>query len=214
MRLRITIARQMGSGGSSIGQLLAEKLNCKYIDREILRLTAEQHNCNEQDVVVRAEMLSSFWERNFSGLMLGHPEAKYTPLRPLPVSDRSLFDTQVEILKAMVEDCDCVIAGYAAAFVLPYHAGVFNIFCHAPLHHRIKRVKTVNQIKTEHEARLMIERADDARRKYVKSMIGKEWTDASNYHMTIDTSYHSFQETTDLILEFLRTKGVDSKRMS
>jgi len=198
----------MGSGGSSIGQLLAEKLNCKYIDREILKLAAEQVNCDEEDIVVRAEKISSFWQRNFSGLMLGHPEAKYVPLRPLPVSDRTLFDTQVEILKAMAEDCDCVIAGYAAAFVLPSHAGVFNIFCHAPLHQRIKRVMTVYQIKTEHEARLMIESADDARRKYVKSMAGAEWTDVSNYHLAIDTSYYSYQETTDLIIKFLRTKGL------
>ena len=67
---------------------------------------------------------------------------------------------------------------------------------------------TVHKIKTEHEARLMIEKADEARRKYVKSMAGKKWTDVSNYHLAIDTSHHSYQKTTDLIIEFLRTKGL------
>src|SRR5690242_6239398 len=149
MRLRITIAREMGSGGSYIGQLLAKKLGLKYIDREILKLAAKQYDCDEQDVAARAEKLSSFWERNFSGFMLGQAEARYVPPRLLPISDRSLFETEVDILKAMVNECDCVIAGYAAAFVLPYHAGAFNMFCHAPLNHRIKRVMKIYQVNSE-----------------------------------------------------------------
>ena len=82
------------------------------------------------------------------------------------------------------------------------------MFCHAPLNHRIKRVMTIYQVNSESEARLMIERADNARRKYVRTMAGKEWSDVTNYHLSIDTSYSSFQETTDVIIHFLKTKGM------
>jgi len=202
----------MGSGGSYVGQLLAERLGLKYIDREVLALAAQQYGLDELDMDARAEKLSSFWEKTFSGLAFGPIETRYVPPPPIVVSDKQLFDTQVEILKAMVQDCDCVIAGYAAAFVLPYHPGVFNVFCHAPLDSRIKRVMTIYDVKDEKQARSMIEKADDMRGRYVAAMAGRDWMAATNYHLSIDTSFSPFPETADFIVELLRTKGHETSR--
>jgi cytidylate kinase len=204
MRRRITIARQMGSGGSYIAQLLAKRLGLKYIDREILALAAQHYGLDELHVEARAEKLSSFWEKNFRGLAFGPIETRYVPPPPVVVSDKQLFETQVEILKTIVEDCDCIVAGYAAAFVLPYHPGVFNVFCHAPLDVRIKRVMTIYNVKDERLARSMIEKADDMRGRYVAAMAGRDWTAATNYHLSIDTTYRPFEETADFIVEMLR----------
>jgi cytidylate kinase len=202
----------MGSGGSYIGRLLAERLGLKYIDREIFALAAQHYGLDKLDMDARVEKLSSFWEKNFSGLAFGPIETKYVPPPPTVVSDKQLFDTQVEILKAMVQDCDCIIAGYAAAFVLPYHSGVFNVFCHAPLDLRIKRVMTIYDVKDEREARSKIEKADDMRGRYVAAMAGRDWMAATNYHLSIDTGYCPFQETADFIVELLRRKGPQTSR--
>src|SRR5207253_4190745 len=107
MKTTITISRQLGSGGSYVGQLIAKKLNLRYVDREVLQLAAKEFGCDEETVAARAERVSSFWERILSGLSFGAPEAAYTP-PPLPsFSDRELFDKLGEILKKIAAKTDC-----------------------------------------------------------------------------------------------------------
>src|SRR6266403_3794685 len=67
----ITISRQMGSGGSYIGQVIAKKLGLKYVDREVLHLAAKEFGCDEETVEARSERISSFWERVLGGLSFG-----------------------------------------------------------------------------------------------------------------------------------------------
>ena len=63
IKTTITISRQMGAGGSYIGQLVAKRLGLKYIDREVLSLAAREFGCDEETVLARSERITSFWER-------------------------------------------------------------------------------------------------------------------------------------------------------
>lgn len=63
MKTTITISRQMGTGGSYIGQVMATHLGFKYVDREVLHLAAEEFGCDDQAIASRAERVSSFWEK-------------------------------------------------------------------------------------------------------------------------------------------------------
>jgi CMP/dCMP kinase len=208
MRTTITISRQMGSGGSYIGQLIATKLNLKYVDREVLHLAAEEFGCDEETVNARAERVSSFWERILSGLTFGTPEAPYVPPPLRSFSDKELFDKQTEILKRIAKQHDCVVIGWAGVHVLPKHPGMFSVFCHAPLRSRIKRVRDIYQTPTEDEARAMILESDEVRKKYFATMMNHDWTCAENYHLSLDTSLLSLEESAEMLIEILRRKRI------
>ena len=208
MRTTITIARQMGSGGSHIGQQIAARLSLKYIDREVLHLAAQELGFEEEELAARCERVSSFWSRFFHGLTLGPPETHYAPPPLRAFTDRQLFEKQTEILREIAKENDCVIVGWGGCHVLPRHRGKFNIFCHAPLSFRIKRAMKIYHFKTEAEAREIILESDETRKRYIMEMTGKDWACAENYHLSLDTSLLSMEESADLIIEFLKREGV------
>ncbi len=206
MRTTITIARQLGSGGSYIGQLIATRLGLKYIDREVLHLAAQELGYDAQELAARAERVSSFWEKFFHGLTLGPPETTYAPPPLRAVTDRQLFEKQTEILREISKKSDCVIVGWGGCHVLPRHRGKLNVFCHAPMNIRVKRVMKIYGVQTEEEARETILESDEMRKRYILEMTGKDWACAENYHLSLDTGLLAYEESAELIIEFFKRK--------
>src|SRR5439155_16734422 len=99
IKTTITISRQMGAGGSYIGQVIARRLGLKYVDREVLHLAAKEFGCDEETIAARSERVTSFWERVLGGLSFGAPDSHYKPPPLGNFSDRELFEKQTQILK-------------------------------------------------------------------------------------------------------------------
>ena len=201
IRKTITISRQMGTGGSYIGQLIATRLGLKYVDREVLHLAAKEFGCDEETVAARSEKISSFWERVLGGLSFGGADTHYNP-PPLPsFTDRELFDKQVEILKRIAIQHDCVVVGWAGVFLLPRHRGTFNVFCHAPKSFRVKRLMSIYPNLTDEKARVLITDSDRTREIYFNEMTDHDWTCARNYNLSIDTSLMPLDQIAELIIK-------------
>lgn len=208
MRTTITISRQLGCGGSYVGQLLATRLGLKYVDREVLRLAAQEFGCSEETVAARQERVASFWERILSGLTFGAPEAPYTPPPLRNFTDEELFEKQTEILRRIASKHDCVVIGWAGVHLLPKHPGLFSIFCHAPASFRIGRIMQLYGAETKEDARQMIEESDELRKKYFNVMTGYEWACAENYNLSIDTSLFPLEEVAEIIIQLLKRKEI------
>jgi cytidylate kinase len=201
IKTTITISRQMGAGGSYIGQLVAKRLGLKYIDREVLHLAAQEFGCDEDTIAARSERISSFWERVLGGLSFGAPDSHYNPPPLGNFSDRELFDKQTQILKRIASQHDCVVVGWAGVFLLPRHRGMFSAFCHAPRSFRVKRLMNIYQDLSEEKARHLIAESDRTREIYFNEMTGHDWTCAKNYNLSIDTSLQPLEEIAELIIK-------------
>ena len=211
IKTTITISRQMGSGGSYVGQLIAKRLGLKYIDREVLHLAAREFGCDEETIAARSERVTSFWERVLGGLSFGAPEAAYNPPPLGNFSDRELFEKQTQILKRIASQEDCVVVGWAGVFMLPRHRGMFSVFCHAPKSFRVKRIMNLYQNLNEEKARALIAESDRTREIYFNEMTGHDWMCAKNYNLSIDTSLQSLEEIADLIISLSqRQRGAQS----
>jgi cytidylate kinase len=201
IKTTITISRQMGAGGSYIGQVIAKRLGLKYVDREVLHLAAQEFGCDEETIAARSERVSSFWERVLGGLSLGAPDAAYTPPPLGNFSDRQLFEKQTQILKRLASQEDCVVVGWAGVFMLPRHRGMFSVFCHAPKSFRVKRIMSIYEDLKEEKARLLIAESDRTREIYFNEMTSHDWTCAKNYNLSIDTSLQPLDDIADLIID-------------
>src|SRR3954469_20087332 len=200
IKTTITISRQMGAGGSYIGQLIAKRLGLKYIDREVLHLAAKEFGCDEETIAARSERVTSFWERVLGGLSFGAPDAAYTPPPQGNFSDRELFEKQTQILKRLAAQEDCVVVGWAGVFMLPRHPGMFSVFCHAPKSFRTRRIMNIYPDLSEERARTLIAESDRTREIYFNEMTGHDWMCARNYQLSIDTSLQPLEEIADLIV--------------
>lgn len=201
IKTTITISRQLGAGGSYVGQIIAKRLGLKYVDREVLHLAAQEFGCDEETVAARSERISSFWDKILGGLALGPPDAHYCPPPLGNFSDRELFDKQTQILKRIASKNDCVVVGWAGVFLLPRHRGMFSVFCHAPKSFRVRRILSIYKDLNEEKARALIKESDRTREIYFHEMTSHNWTCAKNYNLSIDTSLQSLEECADLIIE-------------
>ena len=206
MKFTVTIARQLGSGGSEVGQNIATQLGVRCLDREIVSQTAQQCGLSEHEVASREERVASFWERMLVGLSVAAPEAYYVAPPFETHSDRELFESETEVMKTIAQQENCVIVGRGATHILPKHPCTVNLFLHAPLSFRIPRVMKFYGAKDENQAREMIQHSDTMRGKYIAHMTGRNWTAAENYHLCVDSSALPMPELCDFLIEFVQRK--------
>lgn len=206
MRRTVTLGRQLGCGGSYLGQCVADALKIRCLDREIVSRAAQSLQVDEADVLHREERGVSFWERMLRGITTGPPEALYQAPVTLSITDRDLLAAETLVMKEIAAQEDVVIVGRVAGFVLPPHPGLVKVFLHAPEAFRVQRLVKNGLAASDAEAQALIARSDETRRQYIRQMIGKEEYDPRAYHLTLDTSLLPLSETADLITELVRRR--------
>jgi len=210
-RTVVTVSRQLGSGGSYVAEQVAKELGIPLVDREILRQAAKE--LGKEDTVLEAyeERSSSLVERLVNVLSLGTPEHPYLPPAERPVYDRDLFELESRIISRIVDDHDAVIIGRGAFHVLRGRPEAVHVFIYAPVAHRVQQLMKVQNIADPVEARAAIEESDRRRSRFIKDMVGVSWTDAGNYHLSIDSSVAGITGSAKIVFDFVRLKGPMTK---
>jgi cytidylate kinase len=198
--ITITISRQIGSGGAYIGQEVAKSLGCRYLDREIVRHVADHLKEDESLLIDRQERISSFWENLVRSCSVCIPETGFIPPPVRPIMDSELFAVEALIIRKIAERYSTVIVGRGAFHILSNISGLVNVFLHATPEFRLRRVMDVFSIKDTGKAKALIEDSDRQRRKFIRAISGVEWTDARNYHLSIDTGVVGFAVACEMIL--------------
>jgi cytidylate kinase len=207
----ITIARQLGSGGSCIGQLVAKRLGYALIDRQILQLAARELRVEEAEVEDRQERLQSIWEKLVSSYAMASSHRIYRPFLCL-LSDEQLAETERRIIIELAVKEPCVILGRGAFYLLRRKARLFNIMVHAPLRFRVERVMSIYSMRSKAEAIRMIERSDQDRHRYIRALTGLDWLDTRNYDLTINTGKIDFTTAEEMIAHLaLRLPSVNER---
>ncbi len=178
MRKRIiTISREFGSGGRTIGKMAAEELGISCYDRELIEKVAAETGFGREyireqgeDVPARNLFAYSFVGRGVDGLS---PEDY-------------LWSAQSKVIWELAEKEPCVIVGRCADYVLRNRADCLNVFIHASMEKRADRiVRLYGECDKSPNKRL---REKDKRRKVnYKYYTEREWGIAQNYHLTLDS---------------------------
>ncbi len=199
----ITIARQYGSGGRTIGEMLAEDIKVHYYDKELLKLASEESGINERlfvnaDEKVKFTNLLKIVKNTYKGQLIP-PESEDF------VSDDNLFNYQAKVIKQLAEEESCVIVGRCADYVLKDYDNVLSVFIHAPRDYCLEQAaKKVSMAPRELER--YITRTDRQRAEYYKYHTGREWTDARNYDLCLDSSKLGFERCVEEIKAYLKVR--------
>jgi CMP/dCMP kinase len=201
--LIITISRQLGCGGASIGQQIAKKLNIFYADREIIKQAAEELSMLEEDLQSRDEKKLSFWQSFIRAYALA-PDAYVKPQIPAP-SDRQLFKTESEIIERIAKERSAVIIGRCGSYILRGHPNHVSIFLHGDIAFRQKRVQNTYNISEEAAAQ-MIAQSDKARSVYHHTVTGQDWADARRYALCLATDNLEMEKSVEFIMKYLNCR--------
>ena len=181
----ITISRQYGSGGKTIGAMLAKELGINCYSREILRMASEDSGINEKlfgmsDEKVRRAGWFKLLSRPYEGGLIPPEDREFT-------SDDNLFNYQAKVIKELAAQESCVIIGRCADYVLRDDPDVIKLYFCAPKKDCVARVMNQNGL-SEKEAEKRIEKIDKYRAEYYRYYTGRDWNDARNYNFCLDTT--------------------------
>lgn len=196
----ITISRQLGSGGAYVGQQLAKNLDIFYADREIISRVAKQFSLLEEDLESRDEKISSFWQTYLQSYAFGTPDT-YLPPQIIP-TDRMLFKAETEIIEHIAKDRSAIIIGRCSSYILRERSNHVSIFLHADRSFRKGRVQKLYNV-SEEVADKLITQSDKERALYFHTFTGKEWIDAKQYDISINTSKIGMDKSIELIMKCL-----------
>ena len=202
----ITINRELGSGGRTVGRKLAEKLEIPFYDKALIKALQEKYHLSVEEIEKLKGRKQGWWA-DFKRQMTG--SVMYTNYYIPKVGDEpelldtdEVFRTEQEILKGMAEEESCIIAGRSGFFVFRNHPNRLSILIQASKAFRVNRVAT-KQNTTPEEAAKIIDKVDKMRENYVKQYTKTSRYDTRNYDLVISADGKTEDEIVNFILKYI-----------
>lgn len=201
--LIITIGRQCGSGGREIGNRLAEKLNIKCYDKELLTLAAKQSGlCKELFETHDERPTNSFlYSLVMDTYSMGYTTSSFLDM-PL---NHKVFLAQFDTIKKLAEEESCIIVGRCADYALADHPNRTSVFISADMDAKIERISELYDM-TKEKAKDTIIKTDKKRSNYYNYYSNKKWGDVGSYDLCLNSTRLGIEGTVDLILEYIKIK--------
>ena len=197
----INVGRQFASGGRYIAGKLSEEFGCRYCDKEILDMAAQESGFSK-----------AFFKKNdekknfFRSLFHMHaPLMSDDNFYDNKFSDEGLFQFQCEAIRKAAEESSCVFIGRCADYVLRDDPCAVSIFLSASMKDRVERTIRRHNVD-EPTARKIIAKKDSSRSSFYNYYTGKKWGAAESYDLCLNTSVLGLDESVRFISDFIRTK--------
>jgi cytidylate kinase len=207
----ITINRELGSGGRSIGEKLAKRLSVPFYDKALIQQLKEKYGLSTEEIERLKGQQHNWWAdfKRSLKLMPSYAAPQYisgkTAMPDFLITD-DIFQAETEILKGIADDGSCVIAGRSGFHIFRDHPNHLSILIQASMDYRVSRLMKKQSISAE-EARKIIDEVDKGRENYVKKYTGSSRYDTRNYQLVINVDGHSEDEIVEMILMYLGTSG-------
>ena len=184
----ITISRETAAGGRELGRLLAKRLNYRYIDKSLFQDIANDLNVSEKTLV-------SFEERR-----------RYEGYDQSSVCEEEYKKSLGSILLGAAGEDNVVIIGRAAYFFLKDMENCFHIRLVAPMDWK-KEYAMKNYNVSPDRVQEFIEKGDDTRKWFRRSICGMGFDDAHWFHLTLNMSRIPIEQAAELIMSASNLSG-------
>ena len=190
----ITISREFGSGGRTVGKKVAQALGLPCYDRELLQKIAQESGFNENYVKDAGEyapggfLATAFSHRGFA-----------------PTNEDYLWEVQYRVITELAEQGPCVIVGRCADYILRGKADCLRVFIHADLDFRARRIVEVyGELEASPEQR--IRDKDKRRAAYHRFYTDMKWGHAQNYDITLNSGTLGIDRCAEIIQGIYKNK--------
>ena len=196
----ITISREFGSGGRSIGKSVAEALEIPYYDKELIKQVAEKTGFAPEYVENAGEYAPGKSVLAYFAAFSGRADV----MGGMNASD-FLWCMQRQVILDLVEKGSCVIVGRCADYILAGRPDVVRVFVHADKDFCLEQAMKVDSLP-EQEVEKKIAEIDDYRARYYKHHTGHDWYDARNYDLSLNSGVLGFDGTVEEIIKYMEVR--------
>lgn len=183
----VTISREFGSGGRTIGRMAAEKLGIPCYDQELIDKIATESGLMKAYVEENTENVSGGWLSFTAGRdFYGHS-----------LQD-DLYRAQTKVIHELADKGPCVLIGRCADYILAERDDLLKVFIHASMEKRAERI--VNQYGERVEDPMQrLKEKDKKRKAYYQLYTDRKWGQVSNYHLALDSGALGLETCADII---------------
>jgi cytidylate kinase len=201
----ITISRQFGSGGKTLGKMIADELGYEFADSGIIARVAEMAN------------VSTHWVETVENEAGGKLSRFITRMVSKPLVDRILKDERgyideeiyldylVLIIAQIADEGNAVILGRGSQYILNDHPDAFHILMIDELENRVRFMQEHYDLSDSRAARVV--KSEDKRRKALFQKLGKtDYDDPFLYHLVLNMSRISLEEAKNMVCQLILSK--------
>lgn len=187
----ITISRQFGSGGRTIGKEVAAKLGIPCYDQEVIEKIAEKSGFTQKFVEEHSEdAVHGNW---FANAMTGRNYYIHTD-----TAHDYLWMAQREAVLELAQKGPCVIVGRCADHILRDTADCLTVFIHADAKKRAERI--VQQYGERNESpEKRLKDKDKKRAAYYQVYTDTKWGEVENYHIALDSGSLGIEKCVEIL---------------
>lgn len=194
----ITISREFGSGGRTIGRQVAERLGIPFYDKELVDQIALESGFSPNYIEENGEhspgrsfFAYAFAPQGVPGVMNGLSTADF------------LWSVQCNVILQLADQGPCVIVGRNADYILKDREDALHVYVFADQPYRAERiVRLYGESEKSPEARL--NEKDKRRRVNYQHYTGRTWGQAQNYDLCLDTGVLGVEQCTDIIVNIVK----------
>lgn len=172
-----------------MGKMLAEELHVNYYDKELAKLASEDSGIHEGLFGIADEKVKHSLFQKKSDL----------------TSEDSLFAFQAETIRKLAKSESCIIVGRCADYVLKGYPNLVRVFIYADREACIREVMERFHL-SEKEAAKKIETVDKERSAYYKHHTGREWENAMNYDLCLNSGELGFEKCMEIIKGYMKVR--------
>ena len=178
MKKIITISREFGSGGRTIGREVAKRLGYSFYDKELIKMAAD-------DIDIEEHIFEMYDQAFMDKHETVHDILTYT--YEVPMSDQ-IFMAQSRVIHRLAQHGPCVIVGRCADMVLKDEQ-CLNLYFYASLKKRVQRLLELDGLSEENAKQVeqKVREVDQKRKDYYQYYTGNEWGKPKNYHLCLDS---------------------------
>ncbi|MBQ3504245.1 MAG: cytidylate kinase-like family protein [Oscillospiraceae bacterium] len=193
----ITISREFGSGGRTIGRMVAQKLGIPFYDKELVDQIALESGFAPKFVEEHGEhsptgslFSYAFAPQGVPGVMNGLSTADF------------LWNIQCSVIQQLAEKGPCVIVGRNADYILKDRPECLHVYTFADIPYRAERiVRLYGESEKSPEVRLA--EKDKRRRVNYQHYTGRTWGLAQNYDLCLDTGVLGIEQCVDIVVSIV-----------
>ena len=202
----ITISRQYGAGGKTLGKMIANKLGYEFADSEIVAKVAEMAN------------VSTHWVETVENEAGGKLSRFITRMVSKPLVNRILkgergyideeiyLDYLVLIIAQIADEGDVVVLGRGSQYILDDHPDAFHILMIDEFDNRVRFMKEHYELSDREAAKVV--RSEDKRRKSLYQKLGKtDYDDPFLYHLVLNMGRLSLEEAADMVCRRVQSES-------
>jgi len=212
----ITIGRQFGAGGATVGRMLADRLKADFLDSRIIDEVARRLQLPKEEVEAEdehpgsllARLLVALGSASTEPLIPAEAGAAWTPPNAAPTFDtrKAILQITQHVIQEAARSGDVVIVGRGGAYLLRDHPGALHLFLRAAEAVRVKAIMERLSIASEEEARKRLKQTDENWTAYIRQVYGHDRIHPAHYDMVLDTGRLGYEATVEGVLAALERR--------